>query len=508
MDKHTLIKGTIYLTIGQIIFVLSSYSLHIYLARFLGPEKYGIFGVILYLTIMARSLVNRGIPQAVSKYIAEDEGNATAIKNKGLFVQTVVGILIALIYFCIAPFLSQILHDPSLTPYIQLSAISIPFFGIYMAYIYCLNGKKWFGYQAIVGIVHDTLLPLVLVGIILCGFSLNGAIMGLTVTALIGCVAGYFYCRFEPANQHFSASKIIRFALPVTIFAIFTAALLNMDLLLIKGILKENIQAGFYTAAKSLAVTPFFISIALSRSIFPAIAKSVLENNHAMTRQYIRHSLKLLLVWMIPVVTIVSTTAREIVLLIYSTPYIPAAIPLSILIIGFGFFTVYLILTTIITAGDKPTISMWINIIILIIAVSINTCLIPRYGIIGASIGTSIAMIIGVIISAVYVFIKFKALIQPISIVRILIATVPVYLLSLYIQVQGFWIIGWYGLLAIVYLSILILIREIKVGGKWEKWGKMGGKMGTAPYFFLKIGRCPHFSPFFPIFPPIFPTSN
>lgn len=332
-----------------------------------------------------------------------------------------------------------------------------------MVYIYCLNGKKWFGYQAILGIVHDTLLPLVLIGIILCGFSLNGAIMGLTVTALIGCTVGHFYCRFEPATDKFPALKIIRFGLPVTVFAIFTAALLNLDLLLLKGILKENIQVGFYTAAKTLAITPFFISIALSRSIFPAIAKSVMENNHVMTRQYIQHSMKLLLVWMIPVVTIISATANEIVLFIYSTPYVSAATPLSILIIGFGFFTIYLILTTIITAGDKPVISMWINIILLIISVLINICLIPRYGIIGASIGTSIAMIIGVIISAVYVFIKFKALIQPISVARIIMATVPVYLLSLCIQVHGFWIIGWYGLLAIGYLSILILTREIKM---------------------------------------------
>ncbi|MFH1860990.1 MAG: flippase, partial [bacterium] len=459
--RHALIKGTIYLTIGQIVFVISSYTLHIGLARYLGPEGYGVFGVILYLTIMARSLVNRGIPQSVSKYIAENEEHAIAIKNKGLFIQIVFSIFITIIYFCCAPILGQVLHDPSLVPYIQLSAFNIPFFGMYMIYIYTLNGKRWFGYQAMVGIIHDTLLPLIIIAAILCGFSLNGAIMGLILTAIIGCVVGHLYCRFKPNNNlpeglpplpHFPSSKIISFAIPVTIFAIFTSALLNIDLLLVKVILKDNIQAGFYAASMSLSVTPFFISIALSRSIFPAIAMSVADNNHSLTRQYIRHSLKLLLIWMIPVVAIVSATSREIILLIYSTPYLPAAMPLSILIIGLGAFTIYLILTTIITAGDNPKISMWLNIVVLIIDVIINLCLIPRYGIIGAAIATSISIIIGAIISAIYVFIRFKALVQPISVARIIAATIPIYLLSLCIHVHGFWLIGWYGLLIVGYV--------------------------------------------------------
>ncbi|MDI6781823.1 MAG: flippase, partial [bacterium] len=476
--KRTLIRGTIYLTIGQVIFVISSYTLHIGLARYLGPEQYGMFGVILYLTIMARSVVNRGIPQSVSKYIAENEGYANTLKNKGLFVQAVFSIIIALAYFSCAKLLSQILHDSSLAPYIRLSAINIPFFGIYMIYLYSLNGRRWFGQQAIVGIIHDTLLPLIIIVLVLSGFSLNGAIMGLILASIVGCVVGHIYCRFEPDHhlpehlpQHknvslvasFPISKIINFAIPITIYGIFTSALLNIDLLLIKGILKENIQAGFYASAKSLAVTPFFISIALSRSIFPAIARSVADNNHSLTRQYIQHSLRLLLIWVIPVVAIISATSQEIILAIYSLQYLPASMPLSILIVGLGFFTIYLILTTIITAGDNPKIAMWMNIIILIVNIVINLYLIPEYGIIGASIGTSITMLIGTVISAIYVFIRFKALIQPLSAARIIIATLPIYLLSLCIQVHGFWIIGWYVLLVIGYLIILILIKEINV---------------------------------------------
>ncbi len=470
--KRTLIKGTLYLTIGQVIFVISSYTLHIGLARYLGPEQYGMFGVILYLTIMARSMVNRGIPQSVSKYIAENEGYANTIKNKGLLVQVVFSIIIALVYFNCAKILSQILHDSSLAPYIRLSAINVLFFGLYMVYIYSLNGKRWFGKQAIVGVIHDTLLPLIILIAILAGFALHGAIMGLILASIIGCVVGHCFCRFEPDHQLLEGhslfvtsltSKMINFAIPIVIYGIFTSALLNIDLLMVKGILKENIQAGFYASARSLAVTPFFISIALSRSIFPSIARSVADNNHSLTRQYIQDSLKLLLIWMIPIVAIISASSREIILLIYSLHYLPAAMPLSILIIGLGFFTIYLILTTIITAGDNPKIAMWLNIIMLIIDIILNLYLIPRYGIIGASIGTSISMIIGTVISAIYVFIKFKALLQPLSAARIIIATLPIYLLSLCIQVHGFWIIGWYVLLAIGYLSILILLGELKV---------------------------------------------
>jgi O-antigen/teichoic acid export membrane protein len=276
---------------------------------------------------------------------------------------------------------------------------------------------------------------------------------------------GHIYCsRFDntTSNDNVSMIKLIRFAIPVTIFAILTSSLLNVDLLLVKGILNENIYAGFYTAARSLATTPFFLSIALSRSMFPSIAKSVSENNPEVTRQYIHQGLRLLLLWIVPLVVIVSSTSYALVEFIYSVEYIPAGEPLSILIIGLGFFTVYLILTTIITAGGRPVIAMWINVIALCMDVGLNLYLIPRYDIKGAAIGTSTAMFTGVIIAGGYVLYRFKALISLMCVIRIILGVIPVWLITILTHVKGCWLIPWYIFLFGIYIVTLSLLQEIK----------------------------------------------
>ena len=41
--------GTIYLTIATLVWVLASYVINIFLGRILGPEKFGVYGVVIAL---------------------------------------------------------------------------------------------------------------------------------------------------------------------------------------------------------------------------------------------------------------------------------------------------------------------------------------------------------------------------------------------------------------------------------------------------------------------------
>jgi len=81
MKKQNVTHGTIYLMAAQAAFVASGYAIHVGLARLLGPSDYGIYAVVISLMTMVNLILTTGIPQAVSKYVAHDDGSAEEIKK-------------------------------------------------------------------------------------------------------------------------------------------------------------------------------------------------------------------------------------------------------------------------------------------------------------------------------------------------------------------------------------------------------------------------------------------
>ena len=81
MKKQNVTQGTIYLMLAQAAFVASGYAIHIGLARLLGPSEYGIYAVVIALMTMVNLILTTGIPQAMSKYVAHDDGGAEEIRN-------------------------------------------------------------------------------------------------------------------------------------------------------------------------------------------------------------------------------------------------------------------------------------------------------------------------------------------------------------------------------------------------------------------------------------------
>ena len=73
-QKSSMGVGTFYLMAAELAFILSNYGIHVWLARYLGPEAYGIFGVLSSLFLINQAFLNAGIPKAVSKFIAESKG--------------------------------------------------------------------------------------------------------------------------------------------------------------------------------------------------------------------------------------------------------------------------------------------------------------------------------------------------------------------------------------------------------------------------------------------------
>src|SRR5579864_1093916 len=122
-----------------------------------------------------------GLPQAVAKFIAEDEKKTDSILKSGLVLQIISTLLISCLLFLLATPISKLLKDISLVPYIQLSAVVFPLYGIYSVYLNYYNGLHYFKTQAFMSMTYS-IIKLVSMIVFIYFFHIYGAILGFIIS--------------------------------------------------------------------------------------------------------------------------------------------------------------------------------------------------------------------------------------------------------------------------------------------------------------------------------------
>jgi stage V sporulation protein B len=457
-------RGTLYLMISNGVFLLSSYIIHFGLGRYLGPEVYGLFGVVLYLMTTVNLLLTSGFPQSASKYIAEDNARLGSIIRHSFRIQALLSLLIFAVYFGLAGVIANLLNDPALIPYIRISAFVIPAYAIFFIYSGgYLNGMRQFGMQAKASIGGSIAKIVGVIILVWVGLSVNGAILGYLFGALVGLLLAWKYLRpIERGNKDFEWAKLIKFGIPATLFAVMLLLLMSIDLFVVKAITVGDTDAGLYTSATTIARLPYFLFAGLALTLLPSISRSTAIGDVKLTSTYISQSLRYMLILLIPGILIISATSAGLVTLVYSSRYIEAARPLSVLAFGLGLIAVFNVLCNIIMGSGKPSLALGIALPLVPIDIALNIALIPRYGLLGAAIATTLIGFAGMVAAAAYVLWRFKTLIATKSLLKICIASAVVYAIALNISLSPFLLPLLYIGLFVLYTGLLFVMKELK----------------------------------------------
>src|SRR4030042_2106468 len=328
MVKTSIIKGTIYLTIAQVIFVVVGYIINLGLGKFLGPSNYWIFSVVISLITTINLILTTGIPRAVSKFISEDSSKKEAVKITALKLQLVLSAVIFFFYFIFAKQISLLLRDINLTRYIQISAFIIPSYSLYSLIIGYLNGLREYRKQALNQIIYFLTKLVLIFFFVILGFSVLGAIVGFTLAPITGFLASMFFIKFNIGSGTFYMKKIINFATPIIFFSLATNLILSIDLFSVKALLTTSNEAtGFYSAASMIARVICYLPGALSTAIFPAISSSTYNGQDHKTKNYIIKSIKLTLLFLIPTVIFISLGSKQLVSILFFLNYRPPPKP-------------------------------------------------------------------------------------------------------------------------------------------------------------------------------------
>ncbi len=451
------------LTLTQAIVLFLGFIIHPLIGRLLGVGEYGIFGVVLSFQTIFGIILTYGVPSAVSKFVAQNNEHAQSILRQALRIQIMIGIGMALLVTALAPFISHALQDQSLTKYFIFVAGIIFLQGLYPVFVQFLSGMHKFSKQAMLTTTYAVAKLIGAVSLIFI-FRLYGALAGFAVGGVIAAILGWYWTRNVGGTKAYvlHMKSFLSFAGIYAVVLVGLQILMSQDLFMVKAILQNDVLAGYYNSAVNLSRISYILLQGMAFVLLPSVAALTRPGqSHDKAALFIRQALRYLIALIVPSVVLAASTSKELITLFYGVKYEDAAPVLTILMVGLGALSFYLLLSNIVAGAGKPQIALYITGAMIGISALLGYFFIPRYGLQGAAWQTTIAALIGLTTLAMYTFKTFRIPYPIQSTIHILIASsimvLPTYIWkaeSLMLPVQ-------YIFLGVIYLSVLWLLGEI-----------------------------------------------
>lgn len=458
----TLARGTISLVGVQSVFLVGGYIVHFYLGRKLGPADYGIFGIVMAFLVWMEVSLTGGFPYAIRKFGSEREDLMTAIARSAMLGQLIYSTLLFIAVMVAAPWIALLLQDRNLTGLIRLASLDIPIYAFYFCYTAVLNGRQNYARQSAAMLTYAVSKVGAVLLLVILGFGVKGAIVGNILASVGGLAAAAALAGRLPRAGIYPIGKLISYAGGAAGLSVSFTLLISIDMFAVKALGKSPECVGFYTAANTLSRAPFYALLGIAAATLPALSRAASKGEHEMLQKYVRQSLRLHIMLLVPVTAILSGTAEGTIKLLYTEKYAEAAPALAILAAGMMLFGVLHALYNILVAiGDIWTPLLGATILI-VTALALNIVLIPVLGIKGAAASSATTAAAGLTVSAVICARKLGELIAPISAVRIALAGALVYFTARMLPVEGIQLAGAYLLLLVIYFAAIAVLREIR----------------------------------------------
>ena len=374
----------------------------IILARQLGPENFGIYSLLMSIISLSVVPIVAGLPELFMREIAKLKSDG---KNEDLnqilswgLIHVIVSSLAVLILF----FLYLLFWGGRYLELLLIILLIIPFRSLINQGSAILVGfKKPLLALVPMGIINPLLILLFLLVIHILDVTLSlvnfvyYVVFSFFCTFLVCGVLVWAKCKRESVVLTYSLDYLSWYKKLLPFFFLSIASILNAELATIMlGIFSTTESIGIYRVAFQ-GISVLTIGLAMVNSIVgPNIARTYREGNLQDAQKLISKSVRLSVLFSLPLAIVFTLFASEIVSLIYGSDYLNAGEILIILtfgqIVNVLIGSVGLILNM--TGNEKHTVKALI--ISLIVSFVLMLLLIPMYDGLGAAVSVSIGMII------------------------------------------------------------------------------------------------------------------
>jgi len=387
---------------GQIFSLAASFFVGAWIARYLGPEDYGLLNYAAAFVGLFGFIAGLGVDGVVNRDLVKNPEEENELMGTG-FALKILGGTLAFLAAMVANFF--ISSDP-LTHFLiflyGLNFFIMPFGIVHIYFQAKVKAKKNVQAQ-IAALLISAVLKIIFIfsG---AGIAWLVAVYVLdTLWQMIGLWFAYHRDQHLASSWAFSrplAKRLWRDGWPLMLSGAAAYIYLKIDQVMIGRIL-GTVEVGLYAAAVKITEIWYFLPGVICGSLFPAIINAK-KTDETLYRRRLRNLYWLMLVISVVIAVPISLLAQPIILLLFGSRYILSASILRIYIwSGVGLFLGWAV-NQYLMAENKTRLIFFANLAATVTNVGLNLWLIPRVGLYGAALATLVSYFI--IPLAVFIF--------------------------------------------------------------------------------------------------------
>lgn len=370
----------------QVLRILAGLFVGIYVARYLGPEQFGVYSFAVAFVALFGAIAKLGLDGIVVRELINHPEKRDIYLGTAFWLK-LIGALVTLIILAIVVQFTGTDATTNLYIFIIGSGLTFQSFDVVDSYFQSRVLSKFVSVAKMIQLALSSALKLYFIFIQadLFWFVLVSLIDQISLTVSLVLVysrqkIGSFFGRFSVGT----AKAMLRDSWPLMLSGIAVMLYMRIDQIMIKEMLGER-EVGLYSAAVKLSEAWYFVPVIITSSLFPAIVNAKKTDQELYNKRLQR--LYSAMVWMAITIALPMTFLSDwVVEILYGTAYREAG-PILMIHIWAGVFVAlgatsgsWLISENLQQLALYRTLSGAISNVIL------NLILIWNYGMIGAAI--------------------------------------------------------------------------------------------------------------------------
>lgn len=430
------------------------------MARLLSPNDYGVVGLLVVFVSIAQAFVDGGFSQALIR-----KKDRTEIDNSTVFYfNIVVSVVIYLIFYLFAPYVSVFYNMPTLTPFMRVICLSIIInaFGVVQRALF--NANIDFKAQAKASLIAIVISGAIGILLALRGFGPWALVWQQLSNLLVNTLFLWIYSEWRPllAYSWKSFNELFSFGSKLLATSLLNAIYNNIQTIVI-GKLYSAKSLGLYSRAAHFADLPSqqFTSVFM-RVTFPVLCK-VQDDLERLTSVY-RRMLRVSAYIVFPLLIGMAAVAHPMIRVFIGEQWIECAYMLQIICFAEMWYPIHAINLDILQVSGRSDLFLKIEIYKKIVSLALLAISAP-FGIIAMCYSNLLSSLICLYINTYYsskilgisLLSQLKDLFPTISLAMVMFVIVQVvifFISNVFAQLIVGIIVG-----VVVYVSLSYILR-------------------------------------------------
>lgn len=445
--------------LGRILSILLSLVIISRLTRYLGPEGFGQYTIIITFLSFFGILVDMGIYLTSLQLISQPGKNAEEIFSNAFTLR----IISAIIFLGLAPLASIFFPYPPIVKQGIIIATLAFFFISLCQMLHAIFQKEL---NMVKAEISEIIGKIVTLAATIIAIYLRLNLLFIIITLVLGNFV-HFLIKFIYAEKylkiHFAFNKkiykeIISNSWPIALSITFNLIYLRSDTIIL-SLFATKAQVGFYGAGYKVIDVLTTLPIIIAGLMLPYLVSAWANGDIEVLKKYLQAGFDVASILAIPIILGTQFIAIPFIELVAGKDFSPAGNILKILIIAVNMIFFSTLFTHLIVAINKQKIMLFGYFITAVLSLIAYFTLIPKFSAIGAAWVTVFSETLMAIIAFIVSYKSTKILPDFKILTKSLIAGILMSIILYFIRGFNMFLIILAG--AIVYIGVLLVLKGI-----------------------------------------------